>query len=148
MDTTKQNGSWIGGLLLIGLGAVFLLQNLTGFDLGNWWAVFVLLPGVAALARGYGFFQADRGFSPRVTGSFVGGGVLTLLGMAFLFDLDLRGIWPLFLILIGTAILLRRPSARAAPTFAEQLWESFNRSTWPWHSGSSWMLPYTPTWEA
>jgi hypothetical protein len=37
----------------------------------------------------------------------VGGGVLTLLGMAFLFNLDLSRIWPLFLILIGAAILLR-----------------------------------------
>lgn len=107
MESSKRNGSWIGGLVLIALGAVFLLQNLTGFDLGNWWALFLLLPGAATLARGYGFYQADRGFSPRATGSLVGGGVLTLLGMAFLFNLDLSRIWPLFLILMGAAILLR-----------------------------------------
>lgn len=107
----QRSGSVMGGLVLVGMGLVFLLQNLTGLELGHWWALFLLLPGVAALARGYGFYQADQGFSPRAAGSLIGGGVLTLLGTALLLEINLSGIWPLFLILLGAVILLRPQSA-------------------------------------
>lgn len=108
----QRSGSGIGGLVLVGMGLVFLVQNLTGMNLGHWWALFLLIPGAAGLARGYGFYQADQGFSPRAAGSLVGGGVLTLLGAAFLFEISLSGVWPLILILLGVAVLSRPQGLR------------------------------------
>lgn len=112
MNDTQRSGSVIGGLVLLGLGLVFLVQNLTGLDLGHWWALFLLVPGAATLFRGYGFFQTDHGLSSRATGALLGGGVLTLLGAAFLFSLNLSGIWPLFLMLTGVTLLLRPQKSR------------------------------------
>lgn len=113
MNKTQRAGSLIGGLVLVGLGMVFLIQNLTGLDLGNWWALFLLGPGVLALARAYSFFQIDQGLSARVLASAVGGGVLTLLGASFWFNLNLAGVWPLILIGLGLAAVVKPHRPRA-----------------------------------
>lgn len=110
---TQRADSMIGGMVLVALGGVFLIQNLTGLDLGNWWALFLLGPGVLALVRAYGFFEADQGFSGRALAAAIGGGVLTLLGLSFLFNLALAGVWPLILIGLGLAAMVRPHSPRA-----------------------------------
>ena len=45
--------NWIWAVVLIVLGLVFLVQNLTGFTLDNWWALFILIPAVAAFANAW-----------------------------------------------------------------------------------------------
>mgnify|MGYP001316381740 CR=1 FL=1 len=49
-DGFARRGGWIGGAILIFIGTVFLLKNF-GFPFPeNWWAVFILIPAVAAFA--------------------------------------------------------------------------------------------------
>ena len=41
---------WVPGVILIGLGVIFLLNNITGFSIDNWWALFIFIPAIGALA--------------------------------------------------------------------------------------------------
>ncbi|MBF6594499.1 MAG: hypothetical protein IVW51_08630 [Thermaceae bacterium] len=110
-----RNNSWIGGLVLIGLGLVFLIQTLTGLEWGNWWALFILIPGVVALLQAYNFYRQDKTLTPRVSATAMGGLFPTLVALIFLFNWDWGKVWPLFLILAGVGTLLggwgRRPSS-------------------------------------
>jgi len=46
-----QSASIIGGIILVMLGAIFLLQQIVDFDLGRiFWPYFVILPGLLCLA--------------------------------------------------------------------------------------------------
>lgn len=98
--------SWIGAVVLILLGLVFLVQNLTGFRWGNWWALFILIPALYSFARTYQAYRAAGRLTREVTGPLVGGLVLTVIALIFLFDLDWGLLWPIFLIIGGLAILL------------------------------------------
>jgi hypothetical protein len=96
---------WIGGVILILLGAVFLLQNLTGFSLDNWWALFILIPAFGAFATAWNNYRSNGSLTSAGRGSLIGGFILTLIAGAFLFNLDLGNLWPVILIIIGLAIL-------------------------------------------
>ncbi len=100
-------GAWIGGAVLILLGVIFLLQNFAGFALRNWWALFILIPAVIAFGNAINSFQAAGGrLSPPARGSLIGGLVLTLIALAFLFDFTSSLFWPILLIVLGLGLLL------------------------------------------
>ncbi len=115
MEHRSTPSSRLGGaIILIVLGIFFLLQQ-TGVlpDSFNWWAVFILIPGLFTLYEAFNRGdQADRFDS----GKAILGIVLTLVGALFLFNIQLdflpdlpwSVIWPFFLILGGVAILMRR----------------------------------------
>ena len=44
-----RGGIWVGGAVLIVSGLVVMARNLGYAIIGNWWALLILLPGVAAL---------------------------------------------------------------------------------------------------
>jgi len=99
---------WIGGLVLILLGGIFLLQN-TGliqrFD--NWWALFILIPALGSFATAWRFYQqAGNQWTSAATGSLFGGLIFIGLVVMFLFGFDIGMWWPLFLIAGGIAVLL------------------------------------------
>ena len=109
---------WIG-LVLVILGALFLLDNLTDwhFPRGILWPVILIAFGVMNLVR--------RG-SVRWLGA-----VLTLLGIVFLLDAldivtfhmrDVWRLWPLVLLVIGVRMMLgarrRRPRGPKRPEAA------------------------------
>ena len=100
------NGPWVGGLLLIGLGLVFLLQNF-GFPLPhNWWAVVLLVPAAFAFSSAWsGYQKSGRQVTASVRGALVGGSILTALAIVFFLDVDLGKFWPVILIIIGVAVL-------------------------------------------
>ena len=104
-----SNGSWIGGVVLIALGIIFLLQN-AGLNipiLRNWWALFILFPAVTSLNRAWQAYQGNgRRFTSHVSGSLVGGLAMTLVAATFLFDISWSLIWPIFLILAGLGALI------------------------------------------
>jgi O-antigen/teichoic acid export membrane protein len=100
-------GSWIAGLILIALGAIFLAQNF-GYPVPhNWWAIFILLPAFAAFAAAWSMYQQNGGeMSPPVTSALITGLLLTGLAVIFLLGVDLSKFWPVILIVLGVGALL------------------------------------------
>jgi len=105
----ERNGL-MGGLILILIGAFFLLRNfglLTIPLFDNWWAIFILIPAVASLLNVWRVYRHGGRLNGEVIGSFIGSLVLFSVAMIFLLQLDWGDIWPIFLILGGLSILLR-----------------------------------------
>ena len=104
--SSRRGSPWIGGAVLIVLGLVFLLQNITGSELRNWWAIFILIPAFGMFARTYRDYQNNGRLTAAGRGPLIGGLLLTFIAAAFLFSLDFGNLWPVFLILGGIALLL------------------------------------------
>jgi len=103
---TQRSPAWIGGVVLILIGIVFLARNLTGFELGNWWALFILIPAFGSLAQAWRLYQSSGGrLTPAARGPLTGGLILLLVAAIFLFDVDWGQVWPVFLIVIGVGAL-------------------------------------------
>jgi hypothetical protein len=101
---------WIGGAILILLGVVFLLQNLNIPFLANWWALFILIPAFGAFVAAWEGYQSNGRLTRGGAGSLAVGGLLTILALAFLLNLNVGLFWPILLIagglvLLGTALL-------------------------------------------
>lgn len=103
---STRYGTWIPGIVLIGLGVIFLVQNYLGQEIHNWWALFLLIPVFFTLERAYANRQAGR--TAEAIGQLTGGLVLVALIVIFLLDLPLRQLWPIFLIIGGVSLLLSR----------------------------------------
>jgi len=103
-----RNGSWIGAIILIGLGAIFLLQNLGMFYIGNWWALFILLGTAGAWGSAWHIYQNNgQRITQAVTGALIGGLFPLAVALIFLFNLNWGVMWPIFLIIAGVAVLSR-----------------------------------------
>jgi hypothetical protein len=97
---------WIGGAILIVLGIFLLLQNLTGFSLNNWWALFILIPAASAFGRAWQNYQNAGGRLSAEAGRSLFGGILLLLVTAvFLFGWSWTIFGPALLILLGVSLL-------------------------------------------
>lgn len=103
-------GIFIAAAILIAVGVVFLLQNMGYAIPGNWWALFLLIPAVFALAGAWkSYDQNGRRFGPGMAGSLITALVLIALTLVFLFDIHVNwgAIWPALLIVIGVGVLAR-----------------------------------------
>ena len=81
------------------------VQNYTGVELGNWWALFILIPASGALAAAWAAWRA--GMHPAaVSGPLVGGLAMLTVAAIFLLELQWSRVWPVFLILAGIGALL------------------------------------------
>ncbi len=105
----KRTGPLWGGLILVVLGAVMLLQNL-GYDLPvlrNWWALFILFPIVSAVRRAQWAYQRSglRVTGP-VVGPLVGAAAMTMVMLSLLFGLSWSLMLPIALILFGLGALV------------------------------------------
>jgi cation transport ATPase len=99
--------AWIGGAVMILIGVVFLLQNMGNWSLGNWWALFILIPAVVAFVNAWNIYKNNGyRFSSGIGGSILGGLMMLLVACIFLFDMDWGKVWPLFLIVAGLGALL------------------------------------------
>lgn len=105
---STERGGWIFGLVLIGLGAIFMLQN-AGLPVlvGNWWALFILMPAIASFAAAWTAYQADGQVSSRVVGLLTVGLVPLTIALVFLFNFDFGTAWPVLLVVLGVGMLLR-----------------------------------------
>jgi hypothetical protein len=100
---TQWDSAW-GGIALIALGLILLVQNYFGVELRNWWALFILIPAVGALASGYYTWRA--GNIAAAAGSLMVGLVLVAVAGIFLLELPWRLAWPVLLIIAGIGIIL------------------------------------------
>jgi hypothetical protein len=105
--TRRHSSGWAGGVILIGLGLLLLLQNLGNFQVDNWWAFFILIPAVGAFSNAYNAYQeVDGRMNGKARSSFFGGVILTFITGMFLFNLSWFVLGPVLLILGGGAILI------------------------------------------
>ena len=111
---TNRGASWIGGLALLLLGGLFLLQNLGVLAfMGNWWTIFIFLPALGLAATAWQrYTAAGHRLVPAAQGALIGSLVLLLVGTILLFELDWGTLWPLFLIIAGVGLLLGRLTQR------------------------------------
>jgi hypothetical protein len=105
-----------GGVWLIGLGVVFLIQQATDLDWGQAWPLFLVLAGVGT-AVGSLMAMAGRRIGPwmiawalLVPAIMVAIGLLLFVDLAGLADIDAFGFisrwWPAILIAIGVVVLI------------------------------------------
>ena len=101
MEKTKRTNSWLGGMALILIGIVFLVQNFAGISFGNWWALFILIPALWSFWRAWTLYQKDRHITRSVANAVYGGLFPFTIAVIFLFNLDFGKLWPVFLIIVG-----------------------------------------------
>ncbi len=95
------------GVILVLIGIIFLLQNMNIFILNNWWALFILIPAVAAFGSAWRSYQDAGGrLTGGARGSLIGGLVLVLVAAVFLFGLNWGVVGPLLIVLAGIGLLL------------------------------------------
>lgn len=100
------SGSWVPGVILILLGLVFLFNNLTGYQLENWWALFILIPAFSNFSTAYDRYRHSGGLDRFARARLFWGLFFVLLSAVFLLNFDLGNFWPVFLILGGLGLLL------------------------------------------
>jgi hypothetical protein len=97
---------WMPGVVLIVIGLAFLASNFSGFQLRNWWALFILIPAFASFGKALEAMRREGEMTREVWGALSGGAILLLIAGAFLFNLNWGLIWPIFLIIGGLGMLL------------------------------------------
>lgn len=83
------SGRPVLGAILLGVGALFAMNQLGLAVTDRWWTVFILVPAAAALVWSIRFYRAAGGWTPPVVGALVGGGLLSLLWAKLFFG----GMW-------------------------------------------------------
>lgn len=97
------------GAFVVGLGVLFLLDNLDIWDfrraISFWPAVFIVF-GVVKL------IDSDSGKGKLLGGVLIGIGVVLTLGRMGYLSIDLHEMWPLLIILAGGAVIYRAIARR------------------------------------
>ena len=101
-------GDWAVGAALIIVGGLFLLDSfgLINIHLVNWWAVFILIPGISMTVKGWQRFNATGSQSSRSTALW--GACLILIAFGFFFGIAWNLLFPVALIGLGGYLLLMR----------------------------------------
>lgn len=104
----SRRSTWMVGLILIILGGLFLMQNMgSNISLRNWWALFILIPAVGAIETGIRIYRhAGNQLTAPASGSLLVGGVLTVVTLGFLFNINWTFFGPALLILAGIGVLV------------------------------------------
>lgn len=120
----SRSGQLWFAVTLILVGSIFLLQNYAGLEIGNWWALFILIPASASLAAAWAAWRSDM-HPAAVSGPLIGGLIMLSVTAIFLLDLQWSKIWPVFMILVGIGALL--PSLLNRPGHAKPEGNSVTR---------------------
>lgn len=104
----SRKSTWMAGLILIILGGMFLMQNMgSNIPLKNWWALFILIPAIGAIETGIRIYRhAGNQLTAPASGSLLVGGVLTVVTLGFLFNINWTFFGPALLILAGIGVLV------------------------------------------
>lgn len=101
--------SWLWGIVLVVGGALLLLQNFTTLrflNTGNWWAIFILVPGLSNLLQAWRSIQQDGRLTPRNRSNAFWGVALTVVALTFFLNISWSLMMPILLIAGGTFLLL------------------------------------------
>lgn len=98
--------NWAVGIALVLVGGLFLLDtfNILNLVTGNWWAIFILIPGLNMAIRGWRGYGETGARASRRSGIF--GLILILIAFTFFFGISWSYVFPAILIGIGVYILL------------------------------------------
>lgn len=106
---TRTGGLLIPGLILMGLGGIFLYQNRTG-NWDSWAYVWALIPGFIGLGMFLGSLY-DRDMRPARPAGLVMMVVSLVLfavfGGFFGLQTDVLRFWPILLIILGAVVFIR-----------------------------------------
>ena len=110
------------GILLILIGGLLIVNNLYNFEflsIKNLWPLFLLVPGLS--------FELEYFTSRKNPGLLVPGGILTVLGLNFLFEIYTNFqfasyTWPIYPLAVAIALFqlylfTHRPSGLLVPVF-------------------------------
>lgn len=106
VSSRRHNSGWIIGVLLVLGGVLLLAQNLLGFELLNWWALFILIPSFGSFADAWNRYHDQQRFSRHVRNALIGGFIFLFIALFFLFNFAIGSFLPYLLILGGIVILL------------------------------------------
>lgn len=101
-----HRGDVKGGLILIGIGTIFLISQITGWYIQNWWALFIFIPAIFQLNDAWKEYRANGRLTHNGRGSLFGGLLIGTVASFFLFSISWNLFWPLVLILAGIGALL------------------------------------------
>jgi drug/metabolite transporter (DMT)-like permease len=115
-DTGRRGpGAWIAAVILIGVGALFFLQN-RGYSVpGNLWSLLLLVPAAFALAGIVRKLRENGGrVGPGMAGSLITAIILVGLTVVFLLDIDVEwGLFlPVLLVVVGFSVLMQSLARR------------------------------------
>lgn len=112
-ESKTPRGRWHDlalGLVIIGIGLVFLLGNfgirLPFLGLHNWWALFILIAAVPSLAKAAEAYHRAGRVDHAVLGGLLSALAPLMVAAFFLLELDWGTWWPLFVIYGGLWVLL------------------------------------------
>ncbi|MBI3160028.1 MAG: hypothetical protein HYZ26_10565 [Chloroflexi bacterium] len=106
--------TWIWGLVLLVVGTLMLFQNFTNFrfiHLNNWWAVFILVPGISNLTQAWGIYRQKAQLTPGARSRAFWGLVLIAVACTFLFNLSWGLMLPILLLAGGIFLLFTARSS-------------------------------------
>lgn len=103
----RGQNNWIIGLALLVVGGILLVQNLVGLQLDRWWLILLIVPAIGAFATSWRRYQtfggAERG---TVIRPMIVGGILLLIIVILLFNIQGQMVLPILLVLAGIIGLL------------------------------------------
>ena len=102
-------GAVMGGLVIIWLGATFILREYNFITYGDWFAWFMAGLGVILVVRGLMTYMQTNKWRAG-SGFIIGGVVVAMIGIASI--AGLREWWPLAVIVIGAWIIVGAYTAR------------------------------------
>lgn len=103
---SKRNEQSMTGLIMIGVGVVFLLAQFGNFGFANWWALFILIPVAAAWGKGVSLMRSAGRITGEAAQSFAGGLFPLFVALIFLLGWNWGTVWPGFIIIAGLNALV------------------------------------------
>ena len=107
----RYKGGVIPALLVIALGAFFLLGNLgihgAFFDQKNWWAWLIMLAAIAPLSAAVQRYRNLGAVDGVVLHSLFTAAAIVMVAAMFLLELSWQQWWPVFVIYGGLCMLVR-----------------------------------------
>jgi hypothetical protein len=103
----RSGSAWLIGVILIAIGLIWMFPRLQIFSFTNWWALFILIPAVAAFGNAWRAYKnAGNHMDAQARGSLFGGLLLTCVAAAFLLNLNWAIVGPVLIILLGVGLLI------------------------------------------